>query len=105
MWDVVRGVVQGKLGAIKEETQNALEAEATNNYVKAFLLYRQALDVSDWEEEPLPAEVRISLSPFLTLSSTYILYTNDGRYLFPLSLSLLLILSLIFSSLKVVVSI
>ncbi|ROT76685.1 putative DNA-dependent protein kinase catalytic subunit-like [Penaeus vannamei] len=59
MWDVVRGVVQGKLGAIKEETQKALEAEATNNHVKAFLLYRQSLDTTDWEEEPLAAENRL----------------------------------------------
>ncbi|XP_063611241.1 DNA-dependent protein kinase catalytic subunit-like [Penaeus indicus] len=59
MWDVVRGVVQGKLGAIKEETQKALEAEATNSHVKAFLLYRQSLDTTDWEEEPLPAENRL----------------------------------------------
>lgn len=69
MWDVVRGVVQGKLGAIKEETQKALEAEATNNHVKAFLLYRQSLDTTDWEEEPLAAEVRLSLSTLLSCSS------------------------------------
>lgn len=57
MWDVVRGIVQGKLGSIKKETRAALEAEATNNHVQAFLHYRTALNTTDWEEEPEPAEV------------------------------------------------
>ncbi|XP_071521265.1 DNA-dependent protein kinase catalytic subunit-like [Panulirus ornatus] len=59
MWDVVRGIVQGNLGNIKKETRAALEAEATNNQVQAFLHYRTALNTTNWEEEPEPAEVRV----------------------------------------------
>ncbi|XP_042208389.1 DNA-dependent protein kinase catalytic subunit-like [Homarus americanus] len=59
MWDVVRGIVQSKLGSIKKETRAALQAEATNNHVEAFVHYRTALATTDWEEEPEPAEVRV----------------------------------------------
>ncbi|XP_069947778.1 DNA-dependent protein kinase catalytic subunit isoform X2 [Cherax quadricarinatus] len=58
MWDVVRGIIQGKLGSIKGATRAALEAESKNNPVQAFLHYRTALN-THWEEDPEPAEVRI----------------------------------------------
>lgn len=56
MWDVVRGVVHGGLSRIKPETKEALEAEASNDYVEAFTLYRRALS-KHWDEEPEQAEV------------------------------------------------
>ena len=56
MWDVVRGIIHSKLGRIKTETREALEAEATNNPVQAFLFYHTALNTK-WLEKPEPTEV------------------------------------------------
>lgn len=56
MWDIVRGIIHSKLGKIKPETREALEAEATNDSVQAFVLYRTALN-TQWAEEPDPTEV------------------------------------------------
>ncbi|XP_050692200.1 DNA-dependent protein kinase catalytic subunit-like isoform X2 [Eriocheir sinensis] len=58
MWDVVRGVVHGGLSRIKPETKEALEAEASNDYVEAFTLYRRALS-KHWDEEPEQAEIQL----------------------------------------------
>uniref|UniRef100_A0A0P4W3R0 non-specific serine/threonine protein kinase n=1 Tax=Scylla olivacea TaxID=85551 RepID=A0A0P4W3R0_SCYOL len=58
MWDVVRGIIHSKLGRIKPETREALEAEATNDSVQAFIIYRTALN-TQWPEEPDPAEVHL----------------------------------------------
>ncbi|XP_013928118.1 PREDICTED: DNA-dependent protein kinase catalytic subunit [Thamnophis sirtalis] len=55
-YDVLRGIFSGKIGT-KENTHNALLAEAKSDYAEAAKLYDEALTKQDWpDDEPTEAE-------------------------------------------------
>ena len=56
-YDVLLGIFSGKLGT-QQITQKAIEAEARGDYSTAKKLYEEALQCTDWPDEPpLDAEV------------------------------------------------